>query len=194
MNKTLNHIARICGATLSGPLPGDTRVTSLAIDSRSLGSPDGVMFCALATDSSDGHRYIAELIRRGVRMFMVERIPEGQASAHGIAWLTVGSVRDAIARLGADARDDFDGTLVAVTGSAGKTVVKEMIYRALLPEGGVYASPRSWNSRLGVPLALTGMPDGTRTAIIEVGIDSPGDMGAHAAMLRPQIGLLTSIA
>ncbi|MDO4319508.1 MAG: alanine racemase [Bacteroidales bacterium] len=193
MNKTLNDIARLCEATLTGDASGDTSVTSLLTDSRSLASTDGVLFCALTTGSSDGHRYIAELIRRGVRMFMVEKIPDGLGDVHGTAWLTVGSVRDAIERLGSAVRDDFDGTLVAITGSAGKTVVKEMIYRALLPEGDVYASPRSWNSRLGVPLALTDIPAGTRTAIIEVGIDSTGDMAHHACMLRPQIGLLTTI-
>lgn len=193
MNKTLNEIARLCGATLTGTASDDTAVTSLLTDSRSLTSTAGVMFCALATESSDGHLYIDELMRRGVRLFMVERIPDGLGDVPDTAWLTVRSVRDAIAMLGKAARDEFAGTLVAVTGSAGKTVVKEMICRALLPEGKVYASPRSWNSRLGVPLALTDMPSDTRTAIIEAGIDSTGDMEHHARMLCPQIGLLTTI-
>lgn len=193
MNLTLEDISRITHGTPGGSDNTARIVSTLLTDSRSLASPDGAMFCAIATGSSDGHHYITDMLRRGVRMFMVEHVPDALAAAPGAAWIQVGSVRDAIAAIGSAIRDAYSGTLVAITGSAGKTVVKEMIYRALLPCGGVYASPRSWNSRLGVPLALTEMPADTHTAIIEVGIDSTGDMETHARMLRPDIGVLTSI-
>ena len=191
MNLTLTEISSIVHGTLAGAAPDDTRYTTLLTDSRSLGDPRGCVFCALHTDASDGHRYIADMARAGVRAFIVEQLP---ASAHPeAAYVVVPSVIRAIEAIGTHIRDHFDGTLVAITGSAGKTVVKEMLYRDLLGHTEVYRSPRSWNSRLGVPLALADMPGDCRVAILEVGIDSPGDMETHAHMLRPDLGILTAI-
>lgn len=193
MKLSLSDIAEITGASLSGNAGDTTLYRHLLTDSRSLADPAATVFCAIPTGSSDGHRYIAEMAARGVKAFLAERVPDCQLPSD-CALLLVPSVRDAIAALGAHIRDGFRGTLVAVTGSRAKTVVKEMLYDMLLRAGiSVHRSPRSWNSRLGVPLTLTEMPEGADCEIVEVGIDSVGDMDAHAAMLRPQIGILTAI-
>ncbi|MCM1036945.1 MAG: alanine racemase [Bacteroides sp.] len=190
MNLTIPEIASITGGTVVGA-PAANAYTTLLTDSRSLDSAAGTVFCALRTGSSDGHRYIAAMAHAGVDAFLVEDLPAPLPP--GCAAIRVPSVARAIEALGAHERDTFGGTLVAVTGSAGKTVVKEMLYRGLLGVRRTHRSPRSWNSRLGVPLTLSEMPADTEVAVVEVGIDSPGDMDAHARMLRPQVGVLTAI-
>ena len=190
MKLTIPEIAAITGGTVIGSPSGAT-YTALLTDSRSLDSASGTVFCAIRTDSSDGHRYIDQMARAGVDAFIVEDLPARLPS--GCAAIRVPSVSRAIEAIGVWCRDALSGTVVAVTGSAGKTVVKEMIYRGMLGVRRVHRSPRSWNSRLGVPLTLTEMPADTEVAVVEVGIDSPGDMEAHARMLRPQVGVLTAI-
>lgn len=193
MHKTIGEIARIVGGELHGGADIDAVCLSLLTDSRSFISHVGTVFCAIRTESSDGHRYIADMIRAGVRTFIVERVPTAEGRPSDAAFIKVPSVERAVEAIGCAIRDEYAGTLIAVTGSAGKTVVKEMLYSALLKSGGVHRSPRSWNSRLGVPLTLAEMPADTRTAIVEVGIDTVGDMEHHASMLRPDIGILTTI-
>jgi len=190
MNLTLTEIAAITGGAVIGS-PDKGTYTSLLIDSRSLDTPEGTVFCAIRTDSSDGHRYIAALAHAGVDAFLVEDLPTPLPA--GCTAIRVPSVTRAIESIGTYLRDGFTGTMVAVTGSAGKTVVKEMLCRGLLGVRRIHRSPRSWNSRLGVPLTLAEMPAGTEVAVVEVGIDSTGDMEAHARMLRPQVGVLTAI-
>ncbi len=192
MKFTIDEIIRTTGAELLSPAyDRSASFDTFLIDSRSLTFPDRSVFCAIRTEASDGHRYIAAMARKGVRAFLIESEPETMPA--GCVFMKVGSVPEAIAALGTEARARFKGTLVAVTGSAGKTVVKEMLYRILLQEMNVYRSPRSWNSRLGVPLSLIEMPVDARVAVIEAGIDTVGDMEAHASMLRPDIGVLTAI-
>lgn len=194
MTFTLNQIAEITGAQILslGTLDSACEVSAFITDSRSLATAEGTAFCAIRTDASDGHRYIAQMARAGVRVFIVS---DARASVpSGCAVLLVADVRQAIAALGTEARKRLQGKLIAITGSAGKTVVKEMLFQALLSRGiKVFRSPRSWNSRLGVPLSLLEMAPDTEVAIIEVGIDSVGDMDAHARMLRPDLGILTAI-
>lgn len=191
MQFTTDEIIRITGATTAGAPDEAAVFSSFLTDSRSLASPAGTVFCAIRTGASDGHRYIADMARRGVRAFIADSLPDPLPP--GCTFFKVPDVPEAIGALGAAARDRFTGPLVAITGSAGKTVVKEMLYSMLLASKRVHRSPRSWNSRLGVPLTLTEMPADTEVALVEVGIDSTGDMDAHRAMLRPTIGVLTAI-
>ena len=169
-------------------------VTDFLFDSRSLEEPEGTMFCAIATDSSDGHCFIPRLYRRGVRMFMVERLPEFHDSYADATFLVTDSVPDAISAIASAHRERIEGTVAAITGSAGKTVVKELIYQALIRKSSkVSRSPRSWNSRLGVPMSLLEAPSDSSVVIVEAGIDGCGDMEHHAEIIRPETGILTSI-
>lgn len=174
--------------------PTDGVVTNFLFDSRSLEESAGALFCAITTDSSDGHTFIPRLYRSGVRMFMVERLPEFHDSYTDATFIVTGSVPDAIAVLASAHRDRIEGNVTAITGSAGKTVVKELIYHTLcLSTDHVARSPRSWNSRLGVPMSLLEAPSDSRVVLIEAGIDGCGDMEHHARLIRPETGILTSI-
>lgn len=188
MKESLQHIAELTGGTLTGAA-GTEEYTSLLTDSRSLCEARGTVFCALRTDAADGHRYIAEMAARGVNAFIVERVPEGVPGA----FIRVPSVRQALTALAAGIRADFKGTVVAITGSAGKTVVKEMLYALTTGKLKLHRSPRSWNSLIGVPLTLTEMPADTQVEVVEVGIDRAGVMDSHARLLRPHIGVMTAI-
>ena len=174
--------------------PADGVVTDFLFDSRSLEDPSGTLFCAISTDSCDGHTFIPLLYRSGVRMFMVDHLPEFHDSYADATFIVTDSVPDAIAALASAHRNRIAGTVAAITGSAGKTVVKELIYHTLcLATDNAARSPRSWNSRLGVPMSLLEAPADSRVVLIEAGIDGCGDMEHHAAVIRPETGILTSI-
>ena len=192
MNLSLEQLCEITSAKLVGDF--DEKVSSLLIDSRSLVDSRGVMFCALRTEASDGHRYIAEMYRKGVRIFLVECLTDGIASMPDAAFLIANSVEVAISQIALYWRKTLsEVNFIGITGSVGKTVFKELLYQSLLQYTRVARSPRSWNSRLGVPLSICELTSDLENAIIEVGIDRSGDMCGHAKIVCPQIGILMPI-
>ena len=191
MTFTLKDIAEITSGTLTGPEDSSATVETFIFDSRSLITPRGTMFCAMATDAADGHSFIAGLYSRGMRLFMVERLPDYADKLSEAHFVVVDNVFQAIERLGSAARDRLTQPVVAITGSQGKTVVKEMAYA--LSGSLCWRSPRSWNSRLGVPMSLLEADPEAEFCIVEAGIDSPGDMEAIEAIVRPDLGVITSI-
>lgn len=195
MRYNLHDIIATLGCGVEGDADGST-VGTLLFDSRSLAEADGTMFCAMTTDAADGHIYIPDMYARGVRMFMVENLPDNPSRFEGAVFLTVPSVAEAITALAAAHRSRMKGRVVAITGSAGKTVVKEMLYQALSRASRpvkVARSPRSWNSQLGVPLSILETDTDADIAIVEAGIDSPGEMTRLAELIRPDIAVLTAI-
>lgn len=198
MDYTLSHLVGLTAATgLHGSLHGtDRRFSRIVTDSRnSIAQPDTALFVALTGPNHDGHRYIPELYRRGVRSFLVERLPDAAATAlPDASFVQVTDPLAALQALAADHRSRFKGTVIAITGSNGKTVVKEWIAQ-LWPEkaGRLLRSPRSYNSQLGVALSLLMIEGDERWVVIEAGISQPGEMERLEAMIRPQIGLLTNI-
>lgn len=191
MKLTLKEIAKIIG----NECDSQRLITTLLTDSRSLCSPEKSLFFALKTASNDGHRYIVDLYRQGVRAFVVESVPDVFAGQTDADFLVVDNTLDALRRLATVVRKRFTGKLIAITGSRGKTILKELTYTALLKAGRrVVRSPRSWNSQIGVPLSLWQIEDDTEIAIIEAGIDHPGQMSVHQAMLRPDVAVLTHIS
>jgi alanine racemase len=194
MDYTLSHIVElVADARLYG---ADRRVTQVVTDSRnSLVEPETALFVALSGPNHDGHRYVAELYRRGVRAFLVERLPgEAERTMPEASFVRVADPLAALQRLAADRRKNFRGTVVAITGSNGKTVVKEWIAQ-LWPAGAgkLFRSPRSYNSQLGVALSLLMIRGDERVVVIEAGISQPGEMERLEAMIRPQIGILTNL-
>ena len=129
-------------------------IEELLIDSRLLSTPEKTLFVALRTANNDGHAYVKGLIDKGVRNFIVDRIaPEW--SADGINFITVGNTCEALQRIGSLCRTKLKGTVVAITGSIGKTTVKELFNSCAESAGStVTRSPRSYNSQVGVPLSL----------------------------------------
>lgn len=166
-------------------------------DSRALTDPSQTLFAAVRTSTGDGHRYITDMYLHGVRAFVVEKIPDElarHAEGDDSVWLVVPDVTDAMLRLGALRRDTFcRGVNIAITGSRGKTVVKELLYQALMKLENPVRSPRSWNSHIGVGLSLWEFDSPHDHNITEVGIDGPGQMLAPMEAIAPRIGILTSI-
>lgn len=183
MNNTIEDIAAAVSAhKLINPVHGRT-VTELATDSRSVVEPAKTLFAALRTPVGDGHKYISGLYQAGVRSFLVETLPNVMAMPDA-SFIVVDSVVKALGQLAAARLGSFDGGII-VTGSHGKTTVKELLYRALLPYREVRRSPRSWNSQVGVPLAVWNMTENAMPALMvtEAGIDGPGQGEALGAIL-----------
>ena len=195
MQYKIKEIAQIIGARISAngtPEGQDNSINWLLIDSRSLCFPEETLFFALCTQRNDGHRYIDELYRRGVRSFVVEKVPQTQRY-DGATFLIVDDSLTALQTLAAHHRARFNVPVIAITGSNGKTTVKEWLYQVLAPDYHVCRSPRSYNSQVGVPLSLWLMDSHTDIAIIEAGISRPGEMERLRDIIKPTTGVITNI-
>lgn len=171
----------------------DFEIKEVSIDSRAVQTPDSTLFFALKGVNHNGHDYVEELYERGVRHFVVSEKREVFGSLAAACYYRVENVLEALQRLAAWHRGRMKGEIVAITGSNGKTIVKEWLYQLLADEPGVYRSPRSYNSQVGVPLSLLGMEENTRLAFIEAGISQPGEMLRLQKMIRPRIGIFTHL-
>ena len=192
MTYTIEKVATLIGARRYGEK--DATIGWLLTDSRSLCFPEQTLFFALRTKRNDGHKYISELYRRGVRSFVVEQVPEDyQVQFAEANFLKVPSPLAALQRLAERHRDEFDIPVVGITGSNGKTWVKEWLYQLLMPSMKVTRSPKSYNSQIGVPLSVWLLNEQTKVALLEAGISEPGEMLALHDIIQPTIGVLTSL-
>lgn len=191
MNYFLSEIAAIVGGRFTGC---DTQVRSVVTDSRSLSCELGCcpMFVAMRGANHDSHAFVAQMRGRGVRAFLVERdVEAGGDSPCG--YVRVENAIDALQRLAAHHRAQFKGKVVGITGSNGKTVIKEWIVEEL-PDGmKYYRSPKSYNSQLGVPLSVLMLEGDEQLAIFEAGISKPGEMERLERIVRPDVVVFTSI-
>lgn len=192
MTYTIEKITTLIGAHHYGENVAD--VAFILTDSRSLCFPEETLFFALQTNRNDGHKYIPELYQRGVRNFVVTDVPTDRAEMYPDAnFLKVSNTLKALQRLAERHRDEFDIPVVGITGSNGKTMVKEWLYQLLSPEMFVTRSPRSYNSQIGVPLSVWLMDEHTQVGVFEAGISKPGEMAALRAIIRPTIAVLTNL-
>jgi len=193
MSYTIDNIANIIGAKRIGQ--ADATINWLLIDSRSLCFPEESLFFALETQKNDGHKYIAELVQRGVRNFVVadEYSDPHLFSSPTLNFLRVRSTLQALQQLAAYHRSQFSIPVIGITGSNGKTTVKEWLYQLLSPDYNVCRSPRSYNSQVGVPLSVWLMSQHHDVAIIEAGISQPGEMERLERIIRPTIGVMTNL-
>ena len=189
MNYSIETITTLIGAHRIGT--ADTHIDWLLTDSRSLVFPEESLFFAIRTQKNDGHRYIPELYGRGVRNFVVSQAPE--QPAQDANYLIVPSPLKALQRLAERHREEFDIPVIGITGSNGKTVVKEWLYQLLSPDFNITRSPRSWNSQIGVPLSVWRLSEQTQLGIFEAGISEPGEMGALQSIIQPTIGIITHL-
>ena len=172
----------------------DANIGWLLTDSRSLCFPEATLFFAIKTDRNDGHKYIDDLYRSGVRNFVIEKLPEEYAVIYPDAnFLMVPSTLKALQRLAERHRDEFDIPIIGITGSNGKTIVKEWLYQLLMPTRVVTRSPRSYNSQIGVPLSVWLLDERTEIGLFEAGISMPGEMAALSGIIQPTIGIITNI-
>ncbi len=188
---TLEKVASLIGARLLGNK--ETEVGWLLTDSRSLCFPEETLFFALNSRRNDGHRYIPELYRRGVRSFVVSDLPEEASVMPEANFLIVPHPLKALQRLAERHREAFDIPVVGVTGSNGKTVVKEWLYQLLSYDRIVTRSPKSYNSQIGVPLSVWELDEQSGLGIFEAGISECGEMEALQSVIQPTIGVFTGL-
>lgn len=192
MSYSLEKVASLIGAHCQGQY--EASIDWILTDSRSLAFPETTLFFAIHSQRNDGHKYIPDLYRRGVRAFVVEQLPaEWQAHYTDACFLCVINTLKALQRLAERHREAYDIPVIGVTGSNGKTVVKEWLYQLLSPSKRVTRSPRSYNSQIGVPLSVWLLNEQTEVAVFEAGISEPDEMGALKAIIQPTIGIMTNI-
>ena len=190
MKYQLSEIARIAGGRLSGR---DREVTGVVFDSRGEFFAPGSLFIALRGERIDGTQFVREMTGKGVTAFLV---PEGYPAAEEqpeAGYVRVPDTLAALQRLAADWRSRLTMPVVAVTGSNGKTVVKEWIAQLWDRDSRIFRSPKSYNSQLGVALSLLMCDPKDRIAVIEAGISKKGEMARLQRMIRPDIGIITTI-
>ncbi|HBN46214.1 MAG TPA: bifunctional UDP-N-acetylmuramoyl-tripeptide:D-alanyl-D-alanine ligase/alanine racemase, partial [Prevotella sp.] len=189
---TIEKITTLIGARRFGN--ENAKVGFLLTDSRSLCFPEETLFFALKSGRNDGHNYIPELYRRGVRNFVVCDVPDNYEKTYPKAnFLKVVDTLEALQRLAERHRDEFNIPVVGITGSNGKTMVKEWLYQLLSPSMFVTRSPRSYNSQIGVPLSVWLMNEQTQVGVFEAGISQPGEMLALRDIIQPTIAVLTNL-
>lgn len=189
MKAKLKDIAFSTGSELKGD---DRDIEILLTDSRSLTNAEKTLFFALRGESNDGHRYVADMYARGVRAFAVDHIPADATSMPGTSWIVADDTLKALQRTGHMGRANAS-SLMAVTGSKGKTTLKEWLFQMLSASLNVSRSPRSYNSQIGVPLSLWNIRQGSDVAIIEAGVSRRGEMEALTSAIMPGIVVITNI-
>ena len=192
MTYTIERVATLIGAQRLGH--AEARISFVLTDSRSLCFPEETVFFALRSNRNDGHQYISELYRRGVRCFVVEEVPTQATNQFGDAnFLVVSSTLQALQCLAQRHRETFNIPVVGITGSNGKTMVKEWLYQLLSPQMVITRSPRSYNSQIGVPLSVWLLNSHSQLGVFEAGISQKGEMQALHNIIRPTIAVLTNI-
>jgi alanine racemase len=192
MNYTIAEIKHLISATWLQQSDPAAEVDQLLLDSRHVTAPAVSIFFALSGKRHDGHRYLSDAYRAGVRHFVVDR-HAAPDTLPGANILKVGNTLDALQALAAHHRARFDLTVVGITGSNGKTVVKEWLYQLLAPDFNIVRSPKSYNSQVGVPLSVWQIRPEHTLALFEAGISQTGEMERLEPVIRPTIGIFTNI-
>lgn len=192
MNYSIDKIAENINAKRLGD--AEAQISFILTDSRSLCFPEETLFFALHSERNDGHHYIDELYHRGVRNFVVEQLPDAFSSIYKQAnFLQVDNSLLALQQLTTWHRSAFTIPIVGITGSNGKTMVKEWLSQLLSFDHNVTRSPKSYNSQIGVPLSVWLLNESSEIGIIEAGISKRGEMEALQKIIQPTIGVLTSL-
>lgn len=170
------------------------KVSILLTDSRSLTYPDQTLFFALVTSKGNGHKYIPDLYARGVRAFVVNQSPDEFRNTCPEGWFfVVPNTLAALQQLAAWKRQQYQLPVVGITGSNGKTIVKEWLYQMLHDQRNIVRSPRSYNSQVGVSLSVWQLEAEHNLALFEAGISQPDEMARLEKIIQPTIGILTNI-
>jgi Alr-MurF fusion protein len=190
------YTVREIATFMEGELKGSEEqriINHLIIDSRHLVSAEDSLFFALKGKRHDGHDFIESLYERGIRAFVVSRLPDNYKTLSEACIILVQDTLIALQRLAELHRKRFTYPVIGITGSNGKTIVKEWLYQLLRSEYHVVRSPRSFNSQVGVPLSVWQMGEDHNMAVFEAGISEPGEMEKHRTIIQPEIGVFTNI-
>ena len=191
MRISIENITKLLNANRIGS--NECEIDWILTDSRSLCFAEETLFFALKTKRNDGHKYIPDLYQRGVRNFVVSDLPQHLEDYGDANFLQLSHPLKGLQRLAEKYRSQFEVPVIGITGSNGKTIVKEWLYQLLSPERIITRSPRSYNSQIGVPLSVWLMNESTELGIFEAGISEMGEMEALQSIIRPSIGVLTNI-
>ena len=191
MNYSIKEIAGIIKASCH--IVYDMQVVHLLIDSRMISVPESTLFFAIQTKTGDGHKYIGDLYRLGVRNFVISNENPNYRQMEAANFLVVKDTLKALQKLAAFHRRRFSVPVIGVTGSNGKTVVKELLYQLMNSDFNIVRSPRSYNSQIGVPLSVWEMNEHHTLGIFEAGISRPHEMDTLRPVIMPTIGVITNI-
>ncbi len=186
---TLNEIAEVVKGTVKGN--GELSFNRLLIDSRNLAFPSDSLFVAIKGERNDGHIFIQDLYKKGVKCFLVSSEPSEKPV--DAAFVVVSDTLTALQNLAAFHRHHFTYPVIGITGSNGKTVVKEWLFEILKEKKVIVRNPRSYNSQVGVPLSVWQMDGTHELGIFEAGISKAGEMEKLAEIISPEIGIFTTI-
>ena len=185
------QIAQIINAETNGVFRNS--IQYLLIDSRQLTESEHTIFIALVTERNDAHQYILMLYQKGVKTFIVDHLPDNCKEIKDACFLIVPDTLKALQQLAKQHRSQFKIPVIGVTGSNGKTIVKEWLYQLLKEDYSICRSPKSYNSQVGVPLSIWQLNEHHTLGIFEAGISEVGEMQLLKEIIDPTIGVLTSL-
>lgn len=190
---SLKQIAQITNSTFIGN--NDYKPSLFLTDSRALQSAENTVFIAIKTNRNNGHNYINELIKKGVTSFLITENEFDYTSItnKNVSFIVTKNALNSLQVLAAYHRSQFNIPVIGITGSNGKTVVKEWLYQLLKSDFSICRSPKSFNSQIGVPLSVLNLNASHTLAIFEAGISQPNEMANLQNIIQPTLGIITSI-
>ncbi len=189
----VSELVEIVNGKLLSDVGNDITIRDIIIDSRQFITARNCMFIALVSNRNDGHNYLQPLYAKGLRIFMVSHTNFSKESMPDAAFVLVNNTLTALQQLAAYHRKQFDIPVIGITGSNGKTIVKEWLFQLLSPDRTIIRSPKSYNSQIGVPLSVWQMDKQHQLALFEAGISEPDEMDKLQQIIKPTIGLFTNI-
>ena len=194
MSYSLTEIAHIVNGKSLNTLSNEEKISHLLIDSRNVTNIENVLFFAIEGDRNNGHQFIAEVYKKGIRNFIVSYSNAYSKTNYPEAnFILVTNTLIALQKLCSHHRAQFDHPVIGITGSNGKTIVKEWLFQLLREDFNIVRSPKSFNSQVGVPLSVWQMNEENELGIFEAGISKPNEMAALESIIKPSIGILTNI-
>ncbi len=188
----IEDIARACQGELHAGAAGAV-IRHLITDSRKFSFPGESLFIAIAGERHDGHNFTGDMYRQHIRNFLVNRLPQNIDNFPEANFIVVNNTLLALQQIASMHRDGYNLPVIGITGSNGKTTVKEWLFQLLHKEVVIVRSPRSYNSQTGVPLSVWQLSAHHELAVFEAGISRPGEMGRLEPVIKPGIGLITNI-
>lgn len=192
MDYTIQKISEVLGRTLLTKSPEHILVEDLVTDNRKIVHAETSLFFAIKGERHDGHRFVADCINQGIHNFIVSEWKDSFQSFKA-NFILVKDALDALQQLSAYHRKQFSLPVAGITGSNGKTIVKEWLYQLLRADKNVVRSPKSYNSQIGVPLSVWQINEEHQYALIEAGISKPGEMEKLQTIVLPTTGIFTNI-
>ncbi len=192
MQYRLSQIADILGAKQLGTIDDELLITQAVFDSRRVDFPLQSIFFAFSNNSNDGHDYLNDAYNKGIRAFVVSKKVDSRFQPDA-SFLYVSDTLDALHKLARFHRQQFDLPVIGITGSNGKTIIKEWLFQLLHADYEIVRSPRSYNSQIGVPLSILQINEKHDLGIFEAGISRAGEMQRIAPIINCSIGIFTNI-